>query len=170
MKLIGRTRILLSTFILLLPISGRAELCWMAGCRGDVAYIYIPDSQISVERDESVITMESGGHSYRLKLDSSGRLLQEYGLPQIGSVVTLNVQTDLLPQQGMGDEAVQHEISKVAFVYDLQNKTASLYQYRFEAARADTMRAGATILILGYTGDALAGHSRLFALVMVKTD
>jgi hypothetical protein len=174
--LMARTRVILSILIFLFPVLSHAERCWLAGCRDDIGYIYIPDSQIRVKGNEKYLTVNSGATLYRYELDASKRLLREFGLPPVGSIVSLNAPTILLSQEGMTDSSVQHEIGKSAYIFNFQDKTVSLYQYQFKgdelvsSAPGNAMREGATLLILGYIGDSMSGKSRLFALVMVKSD
>jgi hypothetical protein len=174
--LMARTRIMFSILILIFPVLSHAEKCWMAGCRDYIGYIYIPDSQIRVKGNEKYLTRYYGATLYRYELDASTRLLREFGLPPVGSIVTLNAPTVLLSKEGMTGSFVQYEIGKSAYIFNDQDKTVSLYQYQFEdngpvsSVPGNSMQAGATLLILGYVGDSMAGKSRLFALVMVKSD
>lgn len=157
---------LMSVLILLLPVPAYAERCWMVGCAGNIGYLYIPDSQIALQPDTSFVTV----NSVHYKLDASGKLLREYGLPALGSVVTLNSSAVLLPYKAVSDPAVLKEIARWAYDYDSQGKTASLYQYKFDEALGNAMRSGATVQVMGYIGDREWGYSHLFALVMVKSD
>lgn len=152
--------------MLLLPISAYAQRCWLVGCVGNMGYIYVPDSQIALDESTRFVTV----NSVRYQLDLSGKLLRGYGLPAIGSVVTLNVATVLLPYKRIDDPSVQKETGRWPYDYDTQNNTASLYQYKLDETLGNAMRSGATLQVLSYFGDRAWGYSHLFALVMVKSD
>jgi hypothetical protein len=158
--------VLMSVLILFLPVSAHAERCWLVGCAGNIGYLYIPDSQIALQQDTGFVTV----NSVRYKVDPAGKLLREYGLPALGSVITLNNSAVLLPYKAMGEASVLKEIARWPYDYDAQAKTASLYQYRIDEALGSAMRGGATLQVLGYVGDRAWGYSHLFALVMVKSD
>jgi hypothetical protein len=158
--------VLISVLIFLLPGFAYAERCWMVGCAGNIGYIYIPDSQIALQQDTSFVTV----NAVRYKLDASGKLLREYGLPAVGSVVTLNNSAVLLPYKAISDPSVFKEIARWPYDYDAPGKAASLYQYKIDEALGNAMRAGATLQVVGYIGDRAWGYSHLFALVMVKSD
>ncbi|WP_144157472.1 hypothetical protein [Paraburkholderia sp. BCC1885] len=159
-------RLVLSLVILLAPFSAFAQKCWMVGCAGNIGYLYIPDSQIAVLPETHAVTVNAVSY----KLDTSGKLLHEYGLPAVGSVITLNSAAVLLKYKGIEDPSVLKETAKWAYDYDAQGHTASLYQYKIDEALGDAMRGGATLQVLGYVGDRAWGYSHLFALVMVKSD
>jgi hypothetical protein len=148
------------------PMSAQAERCWMVGCVGDIGYLYIPGSQITVTAGMTGVSV----NAVHYKLDSSDRLLTDYGLPQIGSSVTLNTLSILFPFAETSAPEVQQEIKKPAYLYEKDTQTARLYRYSFDENRGSPMARGARLKVLGYWGDALSGSSKLFALVMVESD
>lgn len=158
--------VLMSVLILLLPVCAHAQRCWMVGCAGNIGYVYLPDSQIALQQDPRFVTV----NSVRYQLDTSGKLLHEYGLPSVGAVITLNSAAVLLPYKALSEPSVVKETARWPYDYDAPGKTASLYQYKIDEALGNAMRAGATLQVLGYIGDRAWGYSHLFALVMVKTD
>jgi hypothetical protein len=108
-------------------------------------------------------------NSEEYQLDSSGRLFREYGLPDVGSIVTLKNESALLPYQSLSNTSLEHEIRKFSYVFNKDNHTASLYVYEL-ADFGNPMRPGARLKILSYLGDGDRGNSNLFALVSVVSD
>ncbi|MGF6721184.1 hypothetical protein P3T43_000525 [Paraburkholderia sp. GAS41] len=157
---------LMSMLILFLPALAHAERCWMVGCTGNIGYVYLPDSQIALQQDTRFVTV----NSVRYTLDTSGKLLRDYGLPALGSTVTLNNAAVLLPYQALSQPSVLKETTRWPYDYNAPGKTASLYQYKIDEALGNALRAGATLQVMGYLGDRAWGYSHLFMLVMVKSD
>ncbi|CAE6809514.1 hypothetical protein [Paraburkholderia haematera] len=87
----------------------------------------------------------------------------------VGSVVTLNSPTVLLDYKTLSDTPVAQEISRWPYVYDKENKTASLYKCELRHI-GNQVRVEVHLKILGYLGDGSVGHSNLFALVSVMSD
>jgi hypothetical protein len=146
-------------------LPAQAEYCWMIGCAGDVGYVYVPGSQLGLKA--GVTSTNLNGEEYRL--DSSGRLFREYGLPDVGSIVTLKNESALLPYESLSNTSLEHEIRKFSYVFDMENRTASLYVYKL-GDFGNPMRPGARLKILSYLGDGSGGNSNLFALVSVVSD
>lgn len=160
-------RYIFIVLLTLVSISVKAEYCWMVGCRGAVAYVYMPWSQVDNALTESYSTFNVDVKHNRF--DLSKRLLARPGLPDVGETVTLNITSYLLFQTQLSEEAVRNEIRKNWFQLDKQKKEVSLYTYDFSSLGA-VMRQGAQFKIIGYIGDANPGVSSLFALVQVQSD
>ena len=154
--------------ITLLLCSGpvRAEYCWMAGCAGDIGYIYIPKSQIDTGKFTDYIPVNGEKYS----IDNSTRLLKDRGLPVVGSVVELNVYSELFSFSDIENEKIKTEIKNNPYIYDKKNHLATIYEYKFSDQLGNQMRPGARVRILGFWGDCLGIFSNLFALVMVEKD
>lgn len=152
-------------FIFMHPTTAIAEYCWMIGCAGNVGYVYIPGSQIALKA--GVISTTFNGEPYRL--DPSARLFREYGLPDVGSIVTLKSRSALLPYASLSNASLSLEVQKFAYDFDKASHTASLHQYDLQDF-GNPMRQGARLKILSYLGDGNGGSSNLFALVSVVSD
>lgn len=159
-------RVLTLILFLFVPTLAYSEKCWLVGCSGDIAYIYLPESQIGIA--QQTVSEKISGVEYRL--NTNGKLLREYGLPPIGSVVTLNTTTPLLPFKAIFEQSIQKEIEVWPYIYDEKQRTASLYQYKFDETMGDLMAAGGRLQILGYVGDRANGYSHVFAMVMVVSN
>jgi hypothetical protein len=152
--------------LLVMPGVASAEKCWLAGCAGDIGYVYVPESQISIRLDTMNIDHDNSAY----KLDISGKIFKEYGLPPIGTIATLAAHANLLPYYSISKPEVAVEIEKPPFIYHVESKGVSIYQYRFDDSPGNLMAPGARLEILGYLGDRGSGRSNLFALVAVKSD
>ena len=137
----------------------------MNGCAGQVGYVYIPASQLRLKDGETSLSLNF--EEYRL--DSSGRLFVEYGLPDISSIVTLKSRSALLTYGILSGASLKHETGKDAFVFNKETRVVSLYAYEL-GDFGMPMRPGARLRILSYMGDANFNRSNLFALVYVVSD
>jgi hypothetical protein len=144
-----------------------AEYCWMVGCEGAIAYVFIPQSQLLEEGGEKGPVLRLNAATF--PLDTSNRLLTRSGLPSVDEVVTLNIIAYLLSHEQLAQRDVINETKRNWYTLNVAEHSATLYAYNF-ASFGMVMRRGARVRILGYTGDAMFGPSNLFALVRVESD
>lgn len=157
-------QLILFTVLIIGPWAAYAEPCWMLGCRGVIGFMYIPRSQIDILPDQQTTILNDVTYT----LDTSKRLLKEFGLPPVNSTVTLNVEADLiLGSTEINGPSVQKVIDHDWYEHDKKTKRARIHQYRFK--EASPMARGSRLRILGYTiaGGAYSG-SALFATVLFE--
>ncbi|AGS39458.1 hypothetical protein CYCME_1127 [Cycloclasticus zancles 78-ME] len=118
----------------------------------DIGYMFISVSQI--EATEKLITRERGNDT--LITDTSRRLFKEFGLPDVNSIVELNVNSsmvgdfnNLLSEDGLNEIAKSPYIDKVSFTEQgkrIVNRSLQTYRLNFNLL----LSKGTTVKILGY--------------------
>jgi len=171
--------LILTLILALQPIVVNAEYCDMIGCKGEIYWIFIPQSQIDLESGEKK-TISVNGQSF--PLDVSHRLFLEKKLPKVNEVVTLNVDVNstTLPDflvAGKVDYATNEEWNKFKKI-DKEKYVKSDSGYKIDGEEllcaheqggkrgCWDLNKGAKLRILNYN----QFSGLLFALVYVESD
>ena len=169
--------------ILVALFSGQAqaEYCDMIGCKGDIAWMYIPAPQYSPAFDAPSMKVTRGKETTEYTIDTSKQLFRTRGLPEVNAIAELNADVkslnipDCLTHDACSSDvkerwALIQQIEKNGGVhFDETRKIASVddtaYQCREGGSRGCwDFNEGMKLKILSYT----TMDGVLFALVRVE--
>jgi hypothetical protein len=158
-----------------------ADRCWMTGgCVGREAYMYVPDSQFhsdpawrnNLGNYGPVITEEQNRYveknGEKFVLDYRFRLFTQLGLPEVGSVVTLNVNANFYDEKSILSEAFTKAIDTPTYEFVRGKARAKMVPLHWDSELA----SGSKVRILGYRkfDDFPALKDKLFAHILVLTE